>query len=131
MKELAKGAPLEAASAKAGMTRQTGAKYRRLGRLPSELSKPRDWRTREDPFEAVWGEVVQKLQEDEGLQAKTLFDWLDERYPGRFQPGQLRTLQRHVQRCRPPAGSGQPCASPSPSWRCATASRRRSFAWAA
>jgi len=106
MKELAKGAPLEAASAKAGMTRQTGAKYRRLGRLPSELSKPRDWRTREDPFEAVWGEVVQKLQEDEGLQAKTLFDWLDERYPGRFQPGQLRTLQRHVQRWRVLDGDG-------------------------
>ena len=30
------------------------------------------------------------------LQALTLFEWLCEQHPGRFEPGQLRTLQRRV-----------------------------------
>jgi hypothetical protein len=30
------------------------------------------------------------------LQALTLFDWLCERFPGRFEAGQVRTLQRRV-----------------------------------
>ena len=40
------------------------------------------------------------------LQAKTLFEWLQRRYPGRFENGQLRTLQRRVHRWR--ATSGPP-----------------------
>ena len=31
-----------------------------------------------------------------GLEAKTLFEWLCERHPGKYQEGQLRTLQRRV-----------------------------------
>jgi hypothetical protein len=30
------------------------------------------------------------------LQAKTLLNWLQRKYPGRFEDSQLRTLQRHV-----------------------------------
>jgi hypothetical protein len=104
MKELSKGVQLAAASAKAGMTRQTGAKYRRLGRLPSELTVARTWRTRDNPFAEVWSEVEEKLRGDEGLQAKTLFDWLVERYPRRWEPGQLRTLQRHIRHWRVVSG---------------------------
>jgi hypothetical protein len=104
MKELSKGAALETASAKAGMTRQTGAKYRRLGRLPSELAAPRTWRTRDNPFAEEWAKIEAKLQADEGLQAKTLFDWLTEQQPGRWEPGQLRTLQRHIRRWRVVSG---------------------------
>lgn len=100
MKELHRGTKLEAASAKAGVCRQTGAKYKRLNRLPSELKKARHWRTREDPFEEVWPEIEEKLKEDEGLEATTVFDWLVEEYPGRYQAGQLRTLQRHIKRWR-------------------------------
>jgi len=104
MKELTKGTPLVAATAKAGMTRQTGAKYRRLGRLPSEMTVARTWRTRDNPFVEVWSEIEKKLCADEGLQAKTLFDWLVEQYPGRWEPGQLRTLQRHIRRWRVVSG---------------------------
>ena len=35
-----------------------------------------------------------------GLEAKTIFADLQRRYPGRFQDGQLRTLQRKVKKWR-------------------------------
>jgi hypothetical protein len=104
MRELKKGTALEVASARAGMTRKTGGKYRRDGKLPSEMKKPRDWRTRDDPFDEVWPEVESLLCGDAGLQAKTIFESLVERHPERFQAGQLRTLQRHVQRWRAISG---------------------------
>ena len=104
MKELRNGAALDVASAKAGMTRQTGAKYQRLGREPSELKQPRIWRTREDPFQAVWPEIEQLLRGDAGLQARTIFEALVEQHPDHFEPGQLRTLQRKIRRWRALSG---------------------------
>jgi hypothetical protein len=91
---------LAAAAAKSGMDEKTARKYRRLGRLPSETRTPHTWRTREDPFAAVWPEVREKLETNPGLEAKTLFKDLSRRYPGRFGEGQLRTLQRRVKRWR-------------------------------
>jgi hypothetical protein len=40
------------------------------------------------------------LEINPGLEAKTLFDYLTEQYPGRFQEGQLRTLQRKIKQWR-------------------------------
>ena len=88
--------PLGALAAKAGMDEKTARKYLRCGKLPSRLKEPRDWRTREDPFGTVWAEAEALLQEAPGLEALTLFEELDRRYPGKFQEGQLRTLQRRV-----------------------------------
>lgn len=94
---------LETASSKAGMDAKTARKYRQLGRLPSELPvKPRG--RRPDPFAAVWGEVQEQLEVNAGLEAKTLFEYLQRCYPGRFQDGQLRTLQRHVKNWRATEG---------------------------
>ena len=42
------------AAIKAGMDEKTARKYRKLGKLPSELDKPHTWRTRQDPFEDSW-----------------------------------------------------------------------------
>ncbi len=39
------------------------------------------------------------------LQAKTIFEELEARYPGRFKPGQRRTLERHVREWRAVSGS--------------------------
>jgi hypothetical protein len=53
----------------------------------------RAWRTRPDPFADIWAsDVVPQLAADEygRLQALTLFEWLCEQYPGRFQPGRCR-----------------------------------------
>jgi hypothetical protein len=48
----------------------------------------------------VWEEIVRILNKDkdkEGkLQSKTIFDDLSARFPGRFEEGQLRTLQRRI-----------------------------------
>lgn len=96
MKELSKPGNQGIAAAKAGMCRQTAAKYRRLGKLPSELNAAREWRTRADPFAAVWPEIEARLREAPGLWARTVFEQLQEQYPGRFPPGQLRTLQRRI-----------------------------------
>jgi hypothetical protein len=88
------------AAAKAGMDVKTARKYRRLGRLPSEIAVTHNWRTREDPFGEVWEEVGQELAVNPGLQAKTLLGALQRKYPGRFQDGQVRTLQRRIRRWR-------------------------------
>ena len=91
---------LATAAAKAGMDEKTARKYRRLGKLPSEVKVEHTWRTREDPFAEVWHEVRRKLKINPGLQAKTLFLDLQRRYPGRFADGQLRTFQRRVKNWR-------------------------------
>ncbi len=100
MKLLQSEKTLAAAAAKAGMDEKTARKYRRLGKLPSEVKVEYSWRTREDPFAEVWQEVKEKLEINPGLEAKTLFEDLQRRYPGRFADGQLRTLQRRVKAWR-------------------------------
>ena len=63
-------------------------------------SGPRTYRTRVDPFEAVWPQVQQWLNEQLDANAKDLFQRLRESEPGAFAPGQLRTLQRRVKQWR-------------------------------
>ena len=94
--ELGAGRPLWLAAEKARMSAKTARKWRESGMLPSESRRVHDWRTREDLFSSVWEEVAEQLAVNAGLQAKTLFGWLQRKYPGRFQDGQLRTLQRRV-----------------------------------
>lgn len=88
------------AASKAGMDEKTARKYRRLGMLPSQCRKEHTWRTRRDPFESVWPEMEEKLENNPGLEAKTLFEDLQRRCPGAFSDGQLRTLQRKVKAWR-------------------------------
>ena len=97
----------EIAALKAGMDPTTARRYLGLERLPSELKKERPWRTREDPFGEVWDAVQQQIQESPGLEAKTLFEWLQREYPGRFSDGQIRTLQRRIKLWRVTEGPAQ------------------------
>jgi hypothetical protein len=97
----------ELAAAKAGMDVKTARKYLKSAKLPSEDKPERDWRTREDPFKKVWGEIQQQLDGNPGLEAKTIFEALQRKYPGEFGDGQLRTLQRHVKRWRATEGPGR------------------------
>ena len=96
MELLGKGASLVLAAAKADMDEKTARKYRESGKLPSEMKIEHSWQTREDPFSKVWDEVKKKLAINPGLEAKTLFEDLQCRYPGQFADGQLRTLQRRI-----------------------------------
>jgi hypothetical protein len=92
------------AADEANMDEKTARKYRQLGRLPSEVAAQRTWRTRDDRFAEFWPEVFEQLQEAPGLEAKTLFQWLQGKYPGKFDDSQLRSFQRGVKRWRATAG---------------------------
>ena len=60
----------------------------------------RTWRTRPDPFEGVWCEVLSWLQQQPDAPAAELMDRLILRYPERYSRRQLRTLQRRVSQWR-------------------------------
>ena len=94
----------EIAAAKAGIDRKTARKYLRARRLPSELPQAPRRRTRADAFAEVWGELQELLKINPGLEAKTLFEYVQRQYPGRFPDGQLRTLQRRVKVWRATGG---------------------------
>ncbi|MCK4393064.1 IS21 family transposase, partial [Candidatus Bipolaricaulota bacterium] len=98
---------LSIAAVKAGMDEKTARKYRGLKRLPSKVQVEHTWRTRKDPFANVWAELEEKLGNNPGLQANTLFEDLQRRYPGEFADGQLRTLQRRVKAWRGLNGPGK------------------------
>ena len=100
MKHLSSGMPLTQAALKVGMDAKTARKYRDAGSLPSACRSPHPWRTREDPFAPVGEELEAMLTLNPGLQAKTLFGYLQRKYPGQFQDGQLRTLQRKLRTWR-------------------------------
>ena len=88
----------ETAAATAGMSVRTARKWE-SGPVPSETRKERDWRTRRDPFEAVWTSEVEPLlvADHKGvLEAKTLLAQLEARHPGEYDRRSLRTLQRRV-----------------------------------
>lgn len=97
----------EIAASKAGMDPKTARKYMALNRLPSEVTRERHWRTREDPFHEVWDQVRQQIEENPGLEAKTLLEWLQREHPGRFSDGQIRTLQRRIKLWRATEGPAQ------------------------
>src|SRR5690554_6342420 len=83
-----------AAAAKAGVSERTA---RRIERGEAGAGgKGRHWRTRVDPFAEVWDELVEQLSAAPDLQALTLLEWLQERYPGQYPDKLLRTLQRRV-----------------------------------
>lgn len=101
MKERRDGKTQEQAAVRANLrSRKTVRKYEKQGKLPSELKQPRSYRTREDAFTEDWGEVEKMLEEAPGLEGKALFEWLQEQKPGKYQEGQLRTLQRRVSNWR-------------------------------
>jgi len=66
---------------------------------PTHRSQPkprRDWRTRKDPFEAVWPRMLLWLQDEPDRTGKELLDRLQSEHPGDFLDGQVRTLQRRL-----------------------------------
>ena len=96
MNLLQSGKSLSLAADKAGMDEKTARKYRDSGHLPSHSRVEHTWRTRPDPFEAVWTEITELIKPTPGLEAKTIFEEMQRRHPGVFAEGQLRTLQRRI-----------------------------------
>jgi transposase len=106
MEEITKTGQVGLAAMKAGMDRKTARKYIREEQLPSEMKRPRDWRTRTDPFADDWARVESMLEDAPELEAKALFEHLAGERPGLYHEGQLRTFQRRLRRWR--AQSGPP-----------------------
>ena len=104
LRALSSGRTLGQSADKANMDEKTARKYRDLRRLPREVAAERTWRTREDPFGEVWSEVFEQLEAAPGLEAKTLFGWVQTKYAGKFDDSQLRSFQRGVKRWRATAG---------------------------
>jgi Mu transposase-like protein len=100
MEEMSKHDEVGRAAMLADMDRKTARKYIGSGKLPSATAAPRTWCTREDPFAKDWEEIEALLTSTPEFEAKTIFTLLMEKYPGRYEPGQLRTLQRHVKQWR-------------------------------
>lgn len=92
------------AAAKAGMDEKTARKYEKLDKQPSDLKKIHDWRTRQDPFETHWEQIKELMEANAGLEAKTIFEYLQREKPGEYQDGQLRTLQRRLKYWRATEG---------------------------
>ncbi len=88
------------AALKAGMDEKTARKYKKQGKLPSELKNAHTWRTRKDPFADVWEDIKSMLEINPGLEAKTIFADFQRKNPGEYSDGQLRTLQRRIKRWR-------------------------------
>lgn len=107
MEEMTKHGRIGLAAMRSGMDRKTARKYVEAGKLPSDLKQPRTWRTRKDPFERDWPWVVEQLERAPELEAKTLFEALQRKHPGRYEEGQLRTLQRRVKQWRAEHGPDQ------------------------
>jgi hypothetical protein len=85
-----------AIAAKSGMSVKTARKYSRIRKIPSELKKPRTYRTRTDPFlehEALIKEMWVAAPE---LQAKTILFYLMEQFPDKYKEEHLRSLQRRI-----------------------------------
>lgn len=105
MREMQKHGLVGLAADRSGMDRKTARKYLQASKLPSELKEPRTWRTRKSPIaDDDWTWVEAQLQQSPGLEAKTLFELLQEARPGAYSEGQLRTLQRHVKQWRATKG---------------------------
>jgi transposase len=94
------------AAMKAGMDRETAARYIQAQAGPEQLKAPHTWRTREDPLEALWLKAKPWLEASPELEAKALFEHLLGEDPA-VAPGQaLRTFQRRVRQWR--AQNGPP-----------------------
>lgn len=89
---------------KADVDRHTARKYIEAAKGPSELQVPHTWRTRPDPLEKIWPEVVAMLQNAPELEAKTLFEHFVARPDNGLEEGHLRTFFRRVRHWRATQG---------------------------
>ena len=96
MQHRQQGTNQEAAAAKAGISARSGRRIESASTTPRPKND-RDWRTREDPLEAVWEtELEPLLRAEPALTGTTLLEYLEEHYPAHYDQRVLRTLQRRV-----------------------------------
>jgi hypothetical protein len=94
-----------AAAARVGISERSARRIDSAQTLPSQAAS-RHWRTRQDPLTDVWeSQVVPLLVSDPQLNAVTLLEELQRRYPGHYGASVLRTLQRRLRLWRAQHGA--------------------------
>jgi len=94
MKNRQAGCTQKLSAARSGISVRSG---RRIDKDEKSNRTAHHWRTRKDPFEAVWtSELEPLLEKQPDLTGITLWDYLDEQHPGQYPEKLLRTLQRRV-----------------------------------
>ena len=103
MSKRQRGQSQETAAACAAISERSGRRIEKGERqsIPGE----RHWRTREDPLDSVWDKaLVPLLEREPQLTGLTLWEYLEDEYPGQFPFGVLRTLQRRVKQWKATQG---------------------------
>lgn len=96
MNARAKGLTQVESAAIAGFSERSGQRIEAGDHQPNR-GRLRDWRTSPDPLAGVWeNELEPILKREPRLKPMTLFEYLQDHYPGQY-PQVLRTLQRRVQ----------------------------------
>lgn len=98
------GETQEAAAARSGFSRRSAARVEATSVERQLPRSPRSYRTRADPLKEAWPEILPLLEREPGLQAVTVLACLQERHPGIYGDGLVRTLQRRVREWRALAG---------------------------
>jgi hypothetical protein len=90
-----KGHSQQTSAAKAGISRRTAQRIENGTHRPKR-GRPRDWKTRQDPLDGHWeAELLPMLEHEPRLAPITLFEVLQELYPGAYDD-KLRTVERRV-----------------------------------
>jgi len=85
------GKTIKVAAAQAGFSERSA--YRIQNPERNLKAKNRQWKTRQDPFEGVWEtDLVPLLESEPKLEARTLLEELQKRYPEEYPDKQLRTF---------------------------------------
>ena len=108
-KKMTEGKTIASAAAAAGISERSAYTWK-AGALPSDTKAPRTWRTRSDPFAAIWDrDVVPLLAADERgvLEGPTILAELRRRHGDEYGPAQLRTMQRRLHQWRALHGPGK------------------------
>ena len=96
MKARENGQPQIQAAARAGMSERSGRLIDTHEHCSQQPTSPRHYSTRKDPLAAVWeSELVPKLELQPNLLPITLFEHLQDKYPGQYDKAH-RTLQRRI-----------------------------------
>jgi transposase len=103
MQSKERGKSSAVAAAQAGFSERSA--YNIANRSFEIAGRKRSWKTRADPFESVWqSELVPLLEFSPKLEARTLLEELQKRYPDLYPDKQLRTLQRKVRQWKAISG---------------------------
>ena len=85
---------------KAGIHRETAARYIEAQAGPAQLQAPHTWRSCPDPVSALWLKAKPGLEESPELEAKALFEHLLAEEPDLAAVQALRTFQWRVRQWR-------------------------------